>query len=248
MSARWARLQSLFCDHSEPMNGFDAGSSRNFPPRNEPAALRRTNGRFGEARPLTLRSAACFRSRGAGSPGRSAFSRLAALIAIHGALLATGCSRAPRPVPANVLERFVPVVQSPNRPSLLNPVVVDRAGVKKSAMVLVAPIAVRAPLAGFLGRIELQLAVAPLFNVGDGIQMEIWLLDDGPPVRICTRYFDPGRRFEDRRWTPITATMDVHRRDARLEIRVSGGPEGNLTADWLAFADLHILSMGVQRQ
>jgi hypothetical protein len=34
--------------------------------------------------------------------------------------------------------------------------------------------------------------------------------------------------------------MDVRRTDAQLEIRIAGGPEGNLTGDWLAFADLHI--------
>jgi hypothetical protein len=139
-----------------------------------------------------------------------------------------------------MLERFVPAKQAAGRSSLLNPIVLDRAGSKRRAMVLVAPASAIAPLGGDSGRIELQLEAVPVFNVGDGIQMEIWLRDDGPPVRICSRYFDPGRRFEDRRWTSVTVEMNVHRNDAQLEIRVSAGPEGNLTGDWLAFADVSI--------
>jgi hypothetical protein len=81
---------------------------------------------------------------------------------------------------------------------------------------------------------------APVFNVSDGIQMEIWLRDDESPTRVYSRYFDPGRRFEDRRWTPVTIDMDVHHKDAQIEISVTGGPDGNLTGDWLAFADVNV--------
>jgi len=172
---------------------------------------------------------------------------LAALLLIQGVLFATGCSHASQPAPINLLERFVPAMPAADRSHFLNPIVVDRGGVRKNAMVLVAPAAAKTSLEGIHGRMELHLLVVPVFNVGDGIQMEIRLLDDAQPVQVCSRYFDPGRRFEDRRWTPVTIPMDVHRKDAQLEIRVSGGPEGNLTGDWLAFAELCI-SMVAERQ
>lgn len=172
--------------------------------------------------------------------GRAASACLAALLVVHGALFTAGCSHARPPAPAGLLERFAPAMKVTNRSFFMNPVVVDRAGSKKRAMVLVAPAAASAPLEGPVGRIRLQLEIVPVFNVGDGILMEIWLRDSEPPVRVCSRYFNPGRRFEDRRWTPVTVDMNVHRGDAQLEIRVSAGPGGNLTGDWLAFADLHI--------
>jgi hypothetical protein len=172
---------------------------------------------------------------------------LGALIAVHGTLLTTGCSRARGPVPFSLLGRFVPATPGAGRGLLMGPMVVDRAGIKKRAMVLVAPVTATASLEGCSGRVELKFAIVPLFNVGDGIQMEIRIVDDGPPVIICSRYFDPGRRFEDRRWTPMSVAMDLHSKDPRLEIRVSGGPEGNLTGDWLAFAGLQI-SSGTERQ
>ena len=165
---------------------------------------------------------------------------LATLLVLQGALFATGCAHAPRPAPGGLLERFVPAMLGADRASFRAPVSVDRAGGKKISMVLVAPSAAKASLEGFRGRIELHFMAVPVFNVGDGIQMDIWLLDEGPPVQICSRYFDPGRRFEDRRWRPVTIAMDVRRTDAQLEIRIAGGPEGNLTGDWLAFADLRI--------
>jgi hypothetical protein len=179
--------------------------------------------------------------------GRAASAWLATLLTIHGVLLTTGCSDAHRPVPPNMLDRFTPAIPVADRRSFLNPVVVDRAGLKKNGMILVAPASAKASLEGFHGRIELNLMVVPVFNVGDGIQMEIWLLDGGERVPICRRFFDPGRRFEDRRWTPVTVAMDLNGKDAHLEIRVSGGPEGNLTGDWLVFADLSI-SMGAERR
>ena len=234
MNARWAHLQNRFCGRGDAMSGFGSGGRQGLPALNRSAAPRQTDARFGEALPLRARTFRQDRGR------RAASACLTAVLAIHGAFFATGCRGARPSAPAEMLERFVPAKQVARRSSLLNPIVVDRAGSKKKAMVLVAPASAKAPLGGDSGRIELQLEAVPVFNVGDGIQMEIWLLDDGPPARICSRYFDPGRRFEDRRWTPVKVEMNVHRKDAQLEIRVSAGPEGNLTGDWLAFADVSI--------
>ena len=185
-------------------------------------------------------------TRSSGRAARAVVACLGAMLAIHGTLLATGCSRAPQAAPGSLLGRFVPVTPAADHGSLRFPIVLDRGGEKKSAMVLVAPIAVKASLDGFRGRHALHVMVVPVFNVGDGIQMDIRLLDDGLPVQVCSRYFDPGRRFEDRRWTPLAFMMDVRSKDAQLEIRVSAGPQGDLVGDWLAFADLRV-SAGAER-
>jgi len=233
MSVYWVRLQSPLCGHGDHADEFDSGSGEathdvvmcgltdgsNWRPV---MFLRR--GRMGGWRRATGAAAVC----------------LGWILALQGTMSTAGCSHAGLPAPANLLERFVPVMQVAGRGSYQNPIVVDRAGSKKVAMVLVAPAAAKASLEGWRGPVELQLMVVPVFNVGDGIQMEIWLRDDELATRVYGRCFDPACRFEDRRWTPVVVAMDVHRKDAQLEIRVTGGPVGNLTGDWLAFADARI--------
>lgn len=215
------------------MSGHDPKSDRILVHQSRSPA-RRTLARSAGARSFS----SCSSLSGRG--GRVAGAWLAVALAVHIMLLATGCSRPPSPSPAGLLEQFALASQVAERSSLKYPFVVYRAGLKKNAMVLVAPIKVKAPLEGLQGRIELQLLVVPVFNVGDGIQMDIWLHDQGSSVKVCSRYFDPGRRFEDRRWLPLTVPMDVRRKDAQFEIDISGGPEGSLTGDWLAFADMRI--------
>jgi hypothetical protein len=265
MITRWVRSQSLLCGRGNSMDGFVSGSSKAFPAPIEFAAPWRTsapkwvrsvrpdrnsirrNPRSGLADRPYSRRVICLQSSRPGRAGQAASICVAALVAIHGILLGAGCSHAPMPVQPNLLERFTPAMSVADRRSFLNPVVVDRGGLKKNAMVLIAPVAAKAPLEGSRGRAELHFMVVPVFNVGDGIQMEIWLLDEGKSAQVFSRYFDPGRRFEDRRWTPVTVAMDLDREDVQLEIRVSAGPEGNLTGDWLAFADLSI-STGAERR
>ena len=111
-------------------------------------------------------------------------------------------------------------------------------------MLLVAPAVVRAPLAGYAGRCALRLLAAPVFNIGDGVQMEVILESSGTEETVYQQYFDAAREAENRKWIPLEITMDLpDGGDSFLLIRASGGPRGDLTADWLALAGLS-LSVG----
>lgn len=112
---------------------------------------------------------------------------------------------------------------------------VVRQGRRRDAMVLVAPVVIRAPLAGISGRVCLTGFAAPVFNVGDGIQMDVWLVGDGADRRVFSRYFDPAHLAQDRAWIPfeIPIRLDGAVEDCQIEIRASGGPHGDHTADWL---------------
>jgi hypothetical protein len=79
----------------------------------------------------------------------------------------------------------------------------------------------------------------PVFNVGDGLQMDLFLRQAGARHFIAGRYFDAGRKFEDRDWIPIAFPLDLGQ-DDQLEIEVSAGPQGNLVADWLALSSFHL--------
>ena len=119
---------------------------------------------------------------------------------------------------------------------------VTRKGVKRDAMILAAPVAVRASLEGIVGGVELRGFVTPVFKVGDGIQMDVLLTSPTLATRIYSQYYDAGRRAEDRDWMPLAIRMDLSdTKDQWLEIRASAGPQGDLTADWLALSSLSIL-------
>jgi hypothetical protein len=79
----------------------------------------------------------------------------------------------------------------------------------------------------------------PVFNVGDGLQMDLFLRRAGARHLMGSRYFDAGRKIEDRDWIPIAFPLDLGQ-DDQLEINVSAGPQGNLVADWLALSSLHL--------
>jgi hypothetical protein len=110
-------------------------------------------------------------------------------------------------------------------------------------MVLVAPVVIQASLEGISGRAILEGQSSPVYNVGDGMQMDILLLAPGRERVIYRRYYDAGRRLEDRAWIPINIPLELEEwpRDSRLEIRVSGGPQGDLVADWLALSALRMV-------
>jgi hypothetical protein len=120
---------------------------------------------------------------------------------------------------------------------------VMRKGRRANATVLIAPATVRASLAGFGGKGSLKILAAPVFNVGDGMRMDLTLLDAGERRPIYSRYFDAGRKAEDRAWIAIEVPLDLRGSgDVYLEIQVSGGPQGDLVADWLAFAEVLMAS------
>ena len=119
---------------------------------------------------------------------------------------------------------------------------VTRRGRRMDTTTLLAPVAIRVGLAGLSGRFTLKLLASPLFNVGDGVQMEVCAGSAGSCRQVCSRYFDPGRLAGDRDWIELAVPVDLSGAvDSYLEIRVSAGPQGNLDADWLALAEVRIV-------
>ncbi len=120
---------------------------------------------------------------------------------------------------------------------------VVRNGVAHDAMVLEAPVAIRAALGGIGPGATLECLSTPVFNIGDGMQMEVLLRDGARRRALFSRYYDAGRRLADRAWIPLTIPLGFESvsRDAQLEIRVSGGPQGDLVADWLALSMVRIV-------
>jgi hypothetical protein len=114
---------------------------------------------------------------------------------------------------------------------------VTRKGKKRKAFILVAPAVVRASLQGATGKMTLKCLVAPVFDVGDGMRMDVFLRRNGTRIQVGSRYFDPGRKAPDRDWISIAMPLSIHSGD-QLEIEVSGGPQGDLVADWLAFSSI----------
>jgi hypothetical protein len=132
---------------------------------------------------------------------------------------------------------------SPRRFSLV------RGGVRREGLLLVAPAAMQAPLDGIRGTIEFRCSVAPVYNIGDGMTIEILLAFDGGQQSLMRRTVDAGRQSEDRQWIPIAVPVDLPAAgDAALVIRVSGGTPGgssgtgpDLVADWLVVAGPEVI-------
>jgi len=120
---------------------------------------------------------------------------------------------------------------------------VVRGGIAHDAMVLEAPVTIRAPLGPIGPGAALECLSAPVFNIGDGMQMDVSLIEDGRRRAVFGRYYDAGRRLEDRAWIPLRIALEVlsPSSDAQLEIRVSGGPQGDLVADWLALSRVRLV-------
>ncbi len=118
-----------------------------------------------------------------------------------------------------------------------------RNGLTQDAMVLEAPVTIRAALKGITRGAILEGLSTPVFNVGDGMQMDIALIEEGRRRVVFSRYYDAGRRIEDRAWIPLRIPLDLNTSpgNAELEIRVSGGPQGDLVADWLALSAMRIV-------
>ena len=144
--------------------------------------------------------------------------------------------------------RFEQVAGRENGGSFDRHVSVVRRGVRLDAMVLVAPVTIRAPLAGYAGSLTLDCVAAPVFNVGDGMQMDVLLRTGGDDHLLYTRYFDAGRRAEDRAWVPLSIPLEVADASrSELVIMVSGGPQGDLIADWLALASIRLTQSAHRR-
>ncbi len=115
-----------------------------------------------------------------------------------------------------------------------------RKGLRKDTLTLVAPVSVQAVLPDASGKMMLEGLATPVFNIGDGIEMNLFLIRSGARRPVGRRYFDSGRRAEDRAWIPIAFPVDLRAGDT-LEIDVSAGPQGDLVADWLALSELRLV-------
>jgi hypothetical protein len=170
-------------------------------------------------------------------------------LAISAPLLLDACAKAPgiRPNAAGGMdleEKLAPVDPVASDSHVSRNMPVTRKGLRKDALILVAPISVRASLKGISGSLMLEGLATPMFNIGDGIQMDLFLSRAGERHLIGNRFFDAGRRAEDREWIPIAFPMDVGKED-QLEIEISAGPQGDLVADWLAFSSLRLMQRKV---
>jgi hypothetical protein len=135
----------------------------------------------------------------------------------------------------NLMERFrsgqagSPVRHSP----------VVRKGDHRDALLLVAPEFIRSSLKDASGRMTLKITAAAVFNAGDGFQMNVFLNRAGARVSVFGRFFNPGNKAEDRCWIPLTVPLHIVDGDS-LEIEVTGGPQANLDADWLALSSIQL--------
>ena len=140
----------------------------------------------------------------------------------------------------DLMNRLSPAADSSRQDAHFKPnQYVIRKGLKKNALIIVAPVRIKASLQGVSGKATLKGWAAPVFNVGDGLQMNIFLSRSGTRRQIAGRYFDSGRKAGDREWIPIEIPLDAGEQDW-LEIEISAGPQGDLTADWLALSDLSL--------
>jgi hypothetical protein len=117
---------------------------------------------------------------------------------------------------------------------------VVRKGIKRNSIVLVAQSVIRVSLQGVSGKRTFKFWAAPVFEVGDGMQMNLYLRRTGERFFVGGRYFDSGRKSEDRDWIAIEAPLEIREGD-QLEIEVSPGPQGDSSADWLALGELRLV-------
>lgn len=148
----------------------------------------------------------------------------------------------------DLTDRFSPVEHAGAAASLMRRLSVTRKGSRRDAIVLVAPARIRASLHDVSGRLTLEGLAAPVFNLGDGIQMDISLMHSGTQRVVASRYYDSGRKAEDRDWAAISTPIEIDAAgDSQLEIRVSAGPQGDLVGDWLALSSLSLVRRIAER-
>lgn len=119
---------------------------------------------------------------------------------------------------------------------------VVRKGRCRDAMLLIAPVTAWADVGGIAGSYFLEALCTQVFNTGDGIQMDIYLTERGARRKICSRYFDAGRRAEDRDWIPVSIPLVLGQtQNSRIEIEASAGAQGDLVGDWLALSSVRLV-------
>ena len=122
---------------------------------------------------------------------------------------------------------------------------VTRKGVRKDAVVLVAPADVFTTIPAGAGSVVLECSAATVFNIGDGIQLSVQIERADRSELVYGRLFEPGRRLQDREWNVIRIPLNLPgQNETKLRWSASAGPKGDLTADWLALSNIHLLPLG----
>jgi hypothetical protein len=156
----------------------------------------------------------------------------------------TGCSRksdirSAESTTLDLMSKFETVNSSPSVTRFHRNFPVIRNGERRDTLTVVAPLTIRTYLHDVSTQMTLEGFVAPVFNIGDGIQMQICLKRGRRLRLVASGYFDPGRNAEDRKWVPIKIPLNPEEGD-QLEIQVTPGPQGDSVADWLAFSCLRL--------
>ncbi len=179
--------------------------------------------------------------------GMHLFGPLPVMLAIGFAL--NGCGAARQPTNSSMLldlgERFslLPAgnIASLQNQSFTRHYPVMRRGTSLDCLVVVAPATIRASLSGLAGKMILKCVATPVFNLGDGFRMDVIIATGAFEGVVYERYFDPGRKNEDRNWIPLAIAFEAPgTKDAELRIRVTAGPQGDLVDDWLALHGLRL--------
>ncbi len=166
-----------------------------------------------------------------------------AVLATAMALAACGSRPARAPEKAtgrDLMPGLARAVQAAGKPSGQPRMEVTRGGRRMQCAVLIAPVLVGVPVGwDAKGRYTLELVAAPVFNIGDGIDVEVLLHGSAGARRLLARRFDPARRADDRAWQKIAVPMDLTGTPGEaIQFRVTGGPEGDLVDDWLALGSV----------
>jgi hypothetical protein len=140
----------------------------------------------------------------------------------------------------DLMDRFSPADSALQDSHFRQNQYVTRKGLRKKALVMIAPVCIHASLPGVSGKATLKGWAAPVFNIGDGLLMNLFLRRSGIRYQIGSRYFDAARKAEDRDWIFLEVPLEIGE-NGWLEIEISAGPQGDLVADWLALSELSLV-------
>lgn len=164
------------------------------------------------------------------------------LIAVSAGFHGCGYVRPPGNNPVSSIDRSARLLPV-NNAARGNPVKrldVVRKGIRRESIVLVAHSVIRLSLQGISGKKTLKFWATPVFNIGDGIQLNLLLRRGEERIPIGGRYFDSAWKSQDRDWIEVERPLEIRGGD-QLEIEASAGPQGEATGDWLALAALRLV-------
>ncbi len=148
-----------------------------------------------------------------------------------------------KPPDLDLLPRLALALEQAGRQSGRPGFEVTRGGVRRRCAVLIAPAQVAVRVGGVKGSHTLELVAAPVFNIGDGVDLEVTLNGPAGARLLLSRRFDPARRADDRAWQKIGIPLDLTGApDETIQFRLAGGPAGDLVDDWLALGAVRLVN------